>query len=58
MDIVTMPHAVYFSVNAYTVTKINHVSYQTIQYDEKGMFPAHLMDDTPIQVSIDNGAMP
>ena len=53
-----MPHAIYFSGNAKTVTKINHVPYQTIQYDHKGMFPAQLMDDTPIQVFIDNGATP
>ena len=58
MDIETMPHAMYFSGNTHTVTKINHVPYQTIQYDDKGMFPAQLMDDTPIQVSIDNGVTP
>ena len=46
MDIETMPHATYFSGNAKTVTKINHVPHQTIQYD------------TPIQVFIDNGATP
>ena len=51
-----MPHAMYFNGNASTVTKINHVSYQTIQYNDKGMFPTHLMDDTPIQVFVDNGA--
>ena len=28
------------------------------KYDDKGMFPAQLMDDTPIQVFIDNGATP
>ena len=58
MDIETMPHAMYFSGNPETVTKINHVPYQTVQYDDKGMFPAKLMDDTPIQVFIDNGATP
>ena len=58
MDIETMPHAMYFSDNTHTVTKINHVPYQTIQYDDKGMFPVQLMDDTPIQVFIDNGATP
>ena len=58
MDIETMPHAMYFAGNTETVTKINHVPYQTVQYDEKGMFPAQLMDDTPIQVFIDNGATP
>ena len=52
MDIETMPHAMYFSSN------INHVPYQTIQYDDKGMFPAQLMDDTPVQVFINNGATP
>ena len=58
MDIETMPHTMYFSGNTHTVTKINHVPYQSIQYDDKGMFPAQLMDDTPIQVFIDNGATP
>ena len=53
-----MPHAMYFSGNTQTVTKINHVPYQTIQYDDKGMFPAHLMDDTPIQIFFNNGATP
>ena len=55
MDIETMPHAMYFSGNTEIVTKINHVPYQTVQYDDKGMF---LMGDTPIQVYIDNGATP
>ena len=58
MDIETMPHTMYISGNTHTVTKINQVPYQTIQYDDKGMFPAQLMDDTPIQVFIDNGATP
>ena len=58
MDIETMPHTMYFSSNTHTVTKINHVPYQTIQYNNKGMFPAQLMDDTPIQFFIDNGATP
>ena len=58
MDIETMPHTMYFDGNANTVTKINHVPYQTIQYNDKGMFPAQLMDDTPIQVFINNGTLP
>ena len=58
MDTETMPHAMYFSENTHTVTKINHVPYQTIQYDDKGMFPAQLMDEPPIQVFINNGARP
>ena len=58
MDIGTMPHAMYFDGNASTFTKINHIPYQTIQYNDKGMFPAYLMDDIPIQVFIDNGATP
>ena len=41
MDIETMPHARYFSGNVEVVTKINHVPYQTIEYDDKGMFQAH-----------------
>ena len=58
MDIETMPHAMYLYSNASTIAKINKVPYQTIQYNDKGMFPAQLMDDTPIQVFIDNGATP
>ena len=58
MDIETLPHAMYFSGCPETVTKINHVLYQTVSYDDKGMFPAKLMDDTPIQVFINNGATP
>ena len=38
MDIETMPHTMYFSGNTETVTKVNHVPYQTIQYDDKGCF--------------------
>ena len=45
MDIETMPHAVYFSGNTETVTKINHVPCQTVQYDDKGAFPAKVMDE-------------
>ena len=58
MDIETMPLAMDFSGNTVTITKINHVPYQAVQYDDKGMFPAQLMDDTPIQVFIDNGPTP
>ena len=58
MDIETMLCVMYFSGNPETVTKINDVPYQTVPYDDKGMFPAKLMDDTPIQVFIDNGATP
>ena len=58
MDIVTMPHTMHFSGNTETVTKTNHVPYQTVQYDDKGMLSAKLMDDTPTQVFIDNGATP
>ena len=56
MDIETMPYTMYFSGNTHTVTKINYAPYQTIQYNDKGMFPAQLMDGTPIQVFNDNGA--
>ena len=33
MDIETMPHAMYFSGNKETFTKINQVPYQVIEYD-------------------------
>ena len=58
MDIETMPHVMYFTGNPDTVTKINQVPYQTIQYNENGMFTAKLMNDTPIEICIDNGATP
>ena len=58
MDIETMPHAMYFTGNTDTVTKINHVQYQTIAYNENGMFTTKLMNDTPVEIFIDNGATP
>ena len=53
-----MPHAMYFTSNTDTVTKINHVLYQTIVYNENGVFTAKLMNDTPVEIFIDNGATP
>ena len=38
MDIETMPHAMYFTGDSNTVTKINQVPYQTIEYNDNGMF--------------------
>ena len=58
MDIEMMPHAMYFTGNLDTITKINHVPYQTIEYTDNGMFTAKLMNDTPIEIFIDNGATP
>ena len=58
MDIETMPHAMYFIGDSNTVTKINQVPYQTIEYNDNGMFTAKLMNDTPIEIFIDNGATP
>ena len=48
----------FFAGSIEAVTKINHIPYQTIEYDDKGMFQAKLMDDTEIQIFIDNGATP
>ena len=53
MDIETMPHAMYFSGNKETFTKINQVPYQVIDYDDKGMFQAKLMDNTQVEIFID-----
>ena len=58
MDIETMPHTMYFTGDLATVTKINHVLYQTIVYNDNGMFTATLMNDTPIEIFIDNRATP
>ena len=58
MDIETMPHAMYFTGDSNTVIKINQVPYQTIEYNDNGMFTAKLMNDTPIKTFIDNDATP
>ena len=58
MDIETMPHAMYFTGNLGTITKINHIPYQTIEYNDNSMFTAKLMNDTTIEIFIDNGATP
>ena len=58
MDIETMQHAMYFSGNKDTIMKINQVPYQVIEYDDKGMFQAKLMDNTQVEIFIDNGATP
>ena len=58
MDIETMPHAMYFTSNTDTVTKINHIPYQTIVYNENGMFTIKLMNNSPVEIFIDNGATP
>ena len=46
IDMEMKPHAMYFLGNIETVTKINQVQYQTIVYDDRGMFQAKLMDET------------
>ena len=56
MDIETMPRAMYFSGNKETIAKINQVLYQVIEYDDKGMFQAKLMDNTHVEIFINNGA--
>ena len=56
IDIETMPHAMYFTGDSNTVTKINQVPYQTIEYNDNGMLTTKLMNDTPIEIFIDNSA--
>ena len=56
INVETMPHAMYFTGDLDTVTKINHVPYQTIEYNDNGMFTAKLMNDTPVEIFIDNVA--
>ena len=58
MDIETMPHAMYFTGDSNTVTKINQVPYQTIEYNDNGMFTTKLMNDIPFEIFIDNSATP
>ena len=58
MDIETIPHAMHFTDDSDTVIKINHVPYQTIEYDDNSMFTTKLMNDTPIEIFINNGATP
>ena len=57
MDIETMPHAMYLIGDPDTVSKINYIPYQTIVYNDNGMFTAKLMNNTPIKMFIDNRAM-
>ena len=56
MDVETMPHAMYFSGSKETIVKPDQVPYQIIEYDNKGRFQAKLMDNTQVQIFIDNGA--
>ena len=58
VDMEMMPHAMYLTGDSDTITKINHIPYQTIEYNDNGMFTAKLMNDTPIEIFIDNGATP
>ena len=58
MDIETMPLTMHFNGDSDTVTKINQVLYQTIEYNDNGMFTMNLMNDTPIEIFIDNGTTP
>ena len=58
MDIETMPLAMYFSGSNEAIAKITQVPYQAIEYDDKGMFLVKLMDNTQVQIFIDNGATP
>ena len=58
MNVETMSHAMYFSGNKETIAKMNQVLYQTIEYDDKGMFQVKLMDNTQVEIFIDNGATP
>ena len=58
MDIETMPHVMYFTGDSNTITKINQVPYQTIEYNDNGMFTTKLMNDMPIEIFIDNSATP
>ena len=53
-----MPHAMYFSGNKETIAKIIQVPYQVIEYDDKGMFQAKLMNNTQVEIFINNGATP
>ena len=58
IDVEMMPHAMYFLGSNEAIAKINQVPYQTIENDDKGMFHAKLMDNTQVQIFIDNGATP
>ena len=58
MDVETMPHAMYFSGSKEITAKINQIPYQIIEYYDKGMFQAKLMDNIQIQIFIDSGATP
>ena len=58
VDIDTMPHAMSFTGDSDTVTKINQVPYQMIEYNNNGMFTMKLMNGTLIEIFIYYGATP
>ena len=58
MDIEMIPHAMYFTGDLDTITKINHIPYQTIEYNDNDMYTTKLMNDTPIDIFIDSGVTP
>ena len=44
-----------FQGNKETIAKINQVPYLVIEYDDKGMFQTKLMDNTQVEIFINNG---
>ena len=58
MDVQATPHTMYFSGSKETIAKVSQVPYQIIEYDDKGMFQVKLMDNTQVQIFIDNGSTP
>ena len=46
MAVETMPHAMYFSGSNEAIANINQFPYQSIEYEDKGMFQVKLMDNT------------
>ena len=44
--------------NQTQLPKYHTIPYQTIEYDDNGMFTVKLMNDTPIEIFIDYGATP
>ena len=46
------------ATHTYSIMTHDQVPYQTIEYNDNGMFTTKLMNDTPIEIFIDNGATP
>ena len=49
---------IHIHVSCQNIPPFNHIPYQTIEYNDNGMFTTKLMNDTATEIFIDNSATP